>query len=490
MIKSFTLSLFILTALVGCQNSSKDSKIGKTDAFLGGQIVNPKVNHVVLLKNNSLIDTIYLDDKGRFEYIVKDVKPDIYNFKHFTEQQLLYLEPKDSLLLRLNTYEFDESLSFSGIGDKKNNFLIDIFLINETSDSKLISELEVGPKIFEQQIIEDWEAQKLKVKNLLRKRGYSKEFKYLAREVVNYNYYDLKEHYFNFITKIKPELLNDFSDTYFDYRKDVNFNDAQLKSDFSYLRFINSYITNAYLEKCKETGNDCQNISTLESYIGRIKITDSLISLPSLKSRYLQNFATSSIITAKTVSEIDTIYRLVAELLPDDAQIEKIEELASLQRNYLSRNTIAQRVLISAKTKDSVTLGNIITKPTIIMTWSAASADKYRSYHNKMYDLQDMYPGIEFIAINIDKEPKGEWLNIVEDFEYDTAKEYKLASFKISQSTLNKFTRKILFLDKNSRVLQRSIHFLEPDFTDAIDRFIILNNQAQKDEVIKPQPNS
>jgi len=105
-----------------------------------------------------------------------------------------------------------------------------------------------------------------------------------------------------------------------------------------------------------------------------------------------------------------------------------------------------------------------------------------------MYDLQKMYPDLNFIAINIDKEPKGEWLDIIEDFEYNTTKEYKLASFKESQSTLIKLSRRILFLDKNSRVLQRSIHFLEPEFTDAIDRFIILNNQAQKDEVKTPQP--
>jgi hypothetical protein len=488
MIKNLTYALLILTALVSCQNSSKDSKIGKTDAFLGGQIINPKVNHVVLLKNNALIDTIYLDDKGRFEYIVKNVKPDIYSFKHFTEQQLVYLEPKDSILIRLNTYEFDESISFSGKGYKKNNFLIDIFLINEKSDSKLISELEVGPKVFEKHINEDWESQKLKTKKLLSKRGYSNEFKYLARQVVNYNYYDIKERYFNFITKVKPELLDQFSDTYFEYRKDVNFNDAPLKSDFSYLRFINSYITNAYIKKCKQTSNDCQNLSTLESYIERIKITDSLITLPSLKSRYLQNFATSSIITAKSVEEIDDIYRLVSELLPNEKQAEKIEDLANMQRSYLSRSTIAQRILISANTKDSVTLGNVVTKPTIIMTWTGTNADNYRAYHNKMYDLQKMYPDLNFIAINIDKEPKGEWLDIIEDFEYNTAKEYKLASFKESQSTLIKLSRRILFLDKNSRVLQRSIHFLEPEFTDAIDRFIILNNQAQKDEVKTPQP--
>ncbi len=48
----------------------------------------------------------------------------------------MYLEPKDSLLIRLNTWNFDETLVFSGRGAEKNNLLIDSFLQSE-QDEKL-----------------------------------------------------------------------------------------------------------------------------------------------------------------------------------------------------------------------------------------------------------------------------------------------------------------------------------------------------------------
>ena len=54
----------------------------------------------------------------------------MYTFSH-VEFQVFYLNPGDSLMLRVNTLEFDESLSFTGMGSKGNNLLIDLFLLNE-----------------------------------------------------------------------------------------------------------------------------------------------------------------------------------------------------------------------------------------------------------------------------------------------------------------------------------------------------------------------
>ena len=41
------------------------------------------------------------------------------------------LQEGDSILIRLNTKEFDESLVFSGQGSEINNFLIEMFLAHE-----------------------------------------------------------------------------------------------------------------------------------------------------------------------------------------------------------------------------------------------------------------------------------------------------------------------------------------------------------------------
>src|SRR5690606_1770533 len=55
----------------------------------------------------------------------------LYHFDHHPELQYVYLERGDSLMIRLNTEDFDESLIFSGKGEEINNFLIEMFLSAE-----------------------------------------------------------------------------------------------------------------------------------------------------------------------------------------------------------------------------------------------------------------------------------------------------------------------------------------------------------------------
>src|SRR5690554_8152381 len=104
--------LFLMLTFVSCK---KDAKQNEGDiAYLGGEIINPSNNYVVLLKGNSVIDTLPLDTKNRFLYKVKELIPGLYTFSHGGEIQMVLLEPLDSIMFRLNTMEFDESLVFTG----------------------------------------------------------------------------------------------------------------------------------------------------------------------------------------------------------------------------------------------------------------------------------------------------------------------------------------------------------------------------------------
>ena len=76
------------------------------------------------------IDTFYLDENNNFFGELKIASEGLFYFTHGYENQYLYLQPNDSLLLRLNTWDFDESIVFSGNGSGKNEFLINLFLQN------------------------------------------------------------------------------------------------------------------------------------------------------------------------------------------------------------------------------------------------------------------------------------------------------------------------------------------------------------------------
>ena len=90
-----------------------------------------------------------LDERNRFNKKIEHIESGLYSFGHGGEIQFVILEPNDSILIRLKTYEFDKSLVFTGKGAKKNNYLIKTFLNNERASRKLVKYASKEPEDFE-----------------------------------------------------------------------------------------------------------------------------------------------------------------------------------------------------------------------------------------------------------------------------------------------------------------------------------------------------
>ena len=120
---------------VGCSSNSKH-----TETYFGGKIINPKSDYVVLYSMDKVIDTMYLAKDNTFLGKLESVNEGLYYFMHGNENQYIYLEPQDSLMLRLNAWSFDESMVFAGKGAERNNILIDCFLEDE-KDNRMFYKL-------------------------------------------------------------------------------------------------------------------------------------------------------------------------------------------------------------------------------------------------------------------------------------------------------------------------------------------------------------
>ena len=110
--------LFLWLFIASCNNE----KIEDTKTYFGGKIKNPREQFVYFFKDEKVIDSAKIEN-SRFLFELKSLENGLYTFKHGPEFQYLYLEPQDSLLLYLNTWNFDETINFSGKGSRKNNFL-------------------------------------------------------------------------------------------------------------------------------------------------------------------------------------------------------------------------------------------------------------------------------------------------------------------------------------------------------------------------------
>ena len=141
--------VFLPMFIAGC-----DTNAPCNSTYFGGNIINPKSDYVVLYKNEIPLDTFFLDKNNSFLGEIPALHEGLYNFKHGEEEQYIYLNPKDSLLIRLNTWRFDETLVFSGIGAERNNLLIDSFLESERDKKVFYEYYDLSPSDFNSKIIQ------------------------------------------------------------------------------------------------------------------------------------------------------------------------------------------------------------------------------------------------------------------------------------------------------------------------------------------------
>ena len=120
-ISKLILSTFIFSFLISCNQENF-----KEDFYLGGEIINPSSRFVNFYYNNVKIDSIELNSENKFFKKIENINPGIYRIEHLPENQNIIVEKGDSLWIRVNVEDFQESLTFSGRGSSKNNFLVDI----------------------------------------------------------------------------------------------------------------------------------------------------------------------------------------------------------------------------------------------------------------------------------------------------------------------------------------------------------------------------
>lgn len=120
------LLLLLIISLFSCSKKKEHLQ----SARITGCVQNA-VSDFLLIYDHSNIDTLFLDDEGNFKGEIQLDEPNYYTLTDNNEYAQLYLNPNDSLILFIDTQDFDESMSFLGRGAEVNRYLMDKFLIQE-----------------------------------------------------------------------------------------------------------------------------------------------------------------------------------------------------------------------------------------------------------------------------------------------------------------------------------------------------------------------
>jgi hypothetical protein len=433
------LQVSLLLVLISCNSTEK------TETYFGGKIINPKSNHVVLYAMEKVIDTFFLDNRNKFIGKIKNANEGLYYFTHGDENQYVYIEPNDSLILRLNTWDFDESLVFVGKGAERNNILIDCFLENE-KDIKLFYQYnKLSPKRFKEKV-----DSLLKIKMstyaeyLYNHPNETSSFREILKTGLTYPIYSRIERYPIIHAKyVNQGKLPELSSSFYNFRDMVTINKDSLMYYPPYSRYVKNYLyseTYALGHTPMKTRYSSQFTEDLLHIIDK-KITLEQTKNIILKQTIINHFFNKSSCDINT-NAFETFFKLSTN--EDDKSL--ISKLVNDTEFIHSTKTLPNFKLTDYTNTDKRIFDIIKNKNSVLFFWSP----KYVSHpyiESRMTYLTNSYPNIKFIQVKIDGNNNDRIQKL------DIKNQYYLTSNSDAHQFLTSKMPRTILIDKSGKVV-------------------------------------
>ncbi len=423
------LYLFILV-LAGCSQEKKKSP----NVFFAGEIVNPTSKQVFLYRGNVILDSANLDNKNRFSFELPAIEEGLHHFNHGREYQYIFLQKGDSLQIRLNTIDFDESLVFSGEGAEINNFLLDLFLANE-EEERLVraTYFSMEPEEFNERIDALHDEKLVNLAQLKSETELSQEEQEIARVSIDYTYYSYKEKYpFEHRKKTGKKTLHTLPDGFYDYRKNISFNNGSLNYLTPYYGFMKSHLNNlSYMTCSKKCGVENEKI-TNHLHFNRHKLTliDSLVQETELKDNLFRNVAFDYLLMARDTEANNEIFIKDFHLRSaNNRHIKEINDLYEGIRNIQPQKKIPD-VLVTDADGNKVSLQEIAKdKKVVFYFWSGANKRYFKDIHKRVHHLSKVKKEYTFVGINHNTD-EATWKGMVELAKLNPVNQFKADDFE------------------------------------------------------------
>ena len=436
------LSTFIFTFLISCNQKNL-----REDFYLGGEIINPSSRFVNFYYNNVKIDSIELNSENKFFKKIENINPGIYRIEHLPENQNIIVEKGDSLWIRVNVEDFQESLTFSGRGSSKNNFLVDINNM-DTYENEYLSQYYVQESNVFRKKIDSLMNEKLKIWELFDKSVDQKKLSSnITKSSIKYNYYNKLERYAilrgtNW-TKSKRE-------SFYDFRDDINLNDKDLSLFDPYVTFLMNYFNEKTLDSGEIYSYEKNNT---DFNIKKLLIIDSQIDDPYLKNNLARATAIEEILNFKNNNFHDEFIDYYSYVNSSDKYLTEIIQLYEDIKKMQKGNLLPEVSIINYQGKEIVSSKELKGTKTLIYFWSQTQMNHYRRTIKRIEELKQIFPNFRFVGICI--QPYTDMVIQAQNIlNLDLSDQYSFKNFEeSSKSWVLTFLNKTIIIDQKSYII-------------------------------------
>ena len=454
--------LFGLLIFVGCQTSPEEIK----PVFVGGDIINPSNNYVVLYDTQNNTDTLYLNDENRFFHHFTNFKPGIHSFVHGGKYQSILLEENDSIMMHINTHDFDESIVYNGIGAKKNNYLINLLLKLEKEDRKTNAFYAKPPEKYHQNIEAFISKNTKDLEFFMTKNLNSELFKKVALSSIKYHYFTRKELYpFRHFGVHNFSNFKELPSDFYEFREEIVYNDIDLKDFYPYYNFLFPHINNLALEQLTTANPEFTLEDHQLDYTSRkLELIDSLVTNTMIKNNLLKYTTRNFISNSNSIDQSYILYQSFLDKSTNEKDKKYIKDLFKNAQGLQPGYPLPAIEVIN-HTNETVNINTIFDKTTVIYFWDNASRYHFENSHIKVKTLQEKLLNIDFVAININSMHTYVWRNMIFGNQFKINNEYRFAdpSYAKKRLAIN-YIKKVLIVDRNGVILNATADLFDPEF--------------------------
>jgi len=448
--KLLYLFLFVFAS---CSKGEKKSP----NVFFAGEIVNPTNNYVVLHQGDVVIDSAKLDDNNRFTFRLDSIEGGLYHFNHAPELQYVYLEKGDSLMLRLNTVDFDESLVYTGSGEDINNFLINLFLANEEEELDVLSTYyPMEPEDFSKRMDSLRNLKLNDLEKLTSEVNLSKNAQEIGEATINYTYFNYKERYpYEHRGRTSELVMHELPDNFYDYRQEVSYDNKRLNYLRPYYYFMQSHVENLTFMGCSHDCAGKNNIVKNQLHYNKhkLKLIDSVVIEKELKDNLFRNVALYYLLKGHDKEENNVQFiKEFKKLSHNNRHSEEIDNLYEGILNIQPNKDIPD-VSVMDNQGNLVSIKEIAGKKnTVFYFWSADDKKHFNDITQRALEVSKKKPEYSFVGINImTDEPT--WKEMVKNKGLDESKQFRAKDFKKLHEALIVYPMNKCIIAKDAKIV-------------------------------------
>ena len=444
---SFLLIIPIFSGLISCKKATTD---GEFTAYFGGEVTNPTKPYVLFCKNNKVIDTIALKKNNTFFIKFDSLTPGLYTFKNEPEYQYIYFDKNDSLMVHINSKDFDESIIFCGRGDEKNNFLMEMYLRNNKDKNKMFDVFDYNVPQFMNNIDSTYKSNQKFYNTKKAQIQWNENFDVYAKAALDYHQFSKKEIY-PVVHKMRTgkDISDQLPKNYYDFRKTIDYNNPDLADYSPYIMYLSHMLNNVGTISYHNHFTDLD--LALKTNINKLNIADTLIKNEKVKNTILNNIAFTYLIEDQNMINNQTFLETYRKYSTDKSQKNEITILGNAIQ-LLKKGNVLPAINFIDQSNKLISSSSLLKHKTIIYFWTTKANSHLVAAHKKIAELQSKYPNFDFIAINLD-EDLSDWKTALYKNNYKGISEYHCQNFDDIKAkwAITKIQR-VIVLDENGKI--------------------------------------